>query len=94
MKNIDLPELTAEQQTDIQRQVADAKLGVAEDLAWHGAIFLALMIWLRWDSWLGAGVTAVAYYWIVTRYYGRDHDRAGKVQAGRRDASALSLQSF
>ena len=81
MTDSDLPELTAEQQIDIQRQVADAKLGVAEDLAWHGAIFLALMSWFRWDSWLGAGVAAVAYYWIVTRYYGRDHDRAWKAQA-------------
>lgn len=36
MTDSDLPELTAEQKIDIHRQVADAKLGVAEDLAWHG----------------------------------------------------------
>ncbi len=76
MDDSELPELTPEQKKDIERRVADAKLGVAEDLAWHGATFLATLVWLRWDTWLVAGIAALAYYWLVTRYYGRDHERA------------------
>lgn len=41
MDDSDIPALPPEQQLDQRRQVADAKLGVAEDLAWHGAFFAA-----------------------------------------------------
>ena len=50
-------------------QVADAELGVAEELGWAVASFAALAIHLKWESWfLTIAGAAGAYMLAVYRY--------------------------
>ncbi len=52
-----------------QSQLADARLGVAEELGWVIAILAAAVVQLQWQNWLfttPAGV--VAYVLVVLRY--------------------------
>jgi hypothetical protein len=57
--------------SDLQRQseVADAELGVAEELGWPLAILAGLVIYLKWDSWLvGVAIAIGAYVLAIYRY--------------------------
>ncbi|MBI4809604.1 MAG: hypothetical protein HY799_11735 [Nitrosomonadales bacterium] len=50
-------------------QVADAELGVAEELGWAIAVFAALATYLKWESWLlTAAVGVSAYVLAIYRY--------------------------
>lgn len=49
--------------------VADAELGVAEELAWPLAILAGLLVHFKWDSWLLSVPVAIgAYVLAVYRY--------------------------
>ena len=59
-------------QLNIRSQLADAKLGVAENLSWPLAGFAATTTYLAFESWLlGAGVFACLYI-LATLKYRRD----------------------
>ncbi len=52
-------------------ELADAKLGVAEDLGWVTAGFGAVAMYLLLESWLAAIGTFIAIYWLATYRYRR-----------------------
>jgi hypothetical protein len=57
-------------------EVADARLGVAEELGWPIAALAFAVVYLKWDSWmLGLGA-AVAAYLLATFQYRRAAARA------------------
>lgn len=49
-------------------EIADAELGVAENLGWWGAIFLAGGVAQRWNWWIGIPL-GLLWYYIITRRY-------------------------
>lgn len=56
---------------ELQRhsELADAKLGVAEELGWIIAILAGVSSYLKLQSWLaGVAVAAVAYFLVTYRY--------------------------
>ena len=65
-------EISAERACDI----ADARLGVVEDLRWYIAFLLSCCVYLRWDSWIGA----VLIYWVpiflLPHFYAKESDAA------------------
>jgi hypothetical protein len=68
--------LTAQLQR--QSDLADAKLGVAEDLGWFAAFGWGSAAYLYFDSWLGAFAVGAVYYWFGTRPYKKAADKATK----------------
>lgn len=52
-----------------QSKLADAKLGVAEELGWIIAAFAAIAAYLKWESWLVTAAVAVGMYLITTYRY-------------------------
>ncbi|MEJ8840457.1 hypothetical protein [Ramlibacter sp. AN1133] len=54
-----------------QSELADARLGVAEELGWAVAFLAGLVVYLRWDTWLGGVAAAVVAYWLATFQYRR-----------------------
>ena len=59
--------------SDLQHQseVADARLGVAEELGWAVAIFAGVSVYLKWDSWLFALAVAIGAYLLAVYRYRR-----------------------
>jgi hypothetical protein len=58
-------------ETDLQKtsEIADAELGVAEELGWGVAAFAGIAAYLKWESWLFAiGVFVLAYVASVYSY--------------------------
>ena len=53
-------------------ELADAKLGVAEELAWPLAIFVAIAAHLAWGYWLLTFPLAAAGYYLATYKYRRE----------------------
>lgn len=56
---------------DLQQksEIADAELGVAEELGWGVAAFAGLAAYLKWESWLFALIVSVlAYSLSIYRY--------------------------
>lgn len=47
---------------DYQSKIADAELGVAEELGWHIAIFAGLSVHLQWENWLVTIATSIFMY--------------------------------
>ena len=61
--------MQAHQHLDHLSQLADARLGVAEDLGWFAAAFAGVSVYLQWDNWLIAlAVFGVGYYALTYRY--------------------------
>jgi len=57
-------------------ELADAKLGVAEDLGWVAAGFAAVAMYLLLESWLAAIGAFVVIYLIATYRYRREKKAA------------------
>jgi arginine exporter protein ArgO len=53
-------------------ELADAKLGVAEDLGWVAAGFAAVAIYLILDSWMAGIITFVGVYFLATFRYRKE----------------------
>jgi uncharacterized ion transporter superfamily protein YfcC len=51
--------------------LADAKLGVAEELVWIVVILVWVAVHLKWDNWLLAAAASVAAYFLVVNPYRR-----------------------
>lgn len=50
-------------------QIADARLGVAEEIGWAAASFAGLAAWLHWQAWWGGlGVAIAVYILAIWRY--------------------------
>lgn len=61
--------MTPEEELEQQSAIANAALGVAEDLGWAVALLAGLAAYLKWDSWLVTfPVTAGAYMVAIYRY--------------------------
>lgn len=58
-------------------EIADARLGVAEDFAWTVATLLALVVYLKWDSWIFA-VGAWALGFFFSTYHLRKESHAAE----------------
>lgn len=57
--------------------IADARLGVAEELGWFIASLLAVIVYLKMDSsWLAALVAFVGSYYVATYGYRRNAAKA------------------
>ncbi len=56
-------------------ELADAKLGVAEDLGWVAAGFAAVAMYLLLESWLAA-IGAFVLIYVVATYKYRKDDKA------------------
>jgi hypothetical protein len=63
---------------DLERasELADARLGVAEDLGWPVALLSGLLVLIKFDSWLLALAGAVATYFLATWRYRRGAEAA------------------
>ena len=59
-----------------QSDLADARLGVAEELWWPMAILAAIAIHMQWDNWLLTAASVIAVYFLVTHRYRRAADKA------------------
>jgi type II secretory pathway component PulF len=62
----------AESQLRIASELADARLGVAEELGWSIAFLVATAAHLAWGSWLLTIGLAIAGYFLATYRYRRD----------------------
>jgi hypothetical protein len=56
--------------------IATAKLGVAEELRHWIAVPCALVVYLKYDSWISAVAAGVAAFFLVTRWYEKEYDAA------------------
>ena len=65
-------------ETELQHQsdLADARLGVAEELWWPMTIVTAVAAHLKWDNWFLTIAVVVAVYFLVTYRYRRAADKA------------------
>jgi|RifCSPlowO2_12_1023861.scaffolds.fasta_scaffold81255_3 uncharacterized membrane protein len=65
-------------ETELQHEseLADARLGVAEELWWPMAIVTATGAHLKWDNWFLTIALVVAVYFLVTYRYRRAADKA------------------
>lgn len=70
--------MTSCDETELQQQseLANARLGVAEDLWWPMAISAATAAHLKWDNWFLNIAVVVAVYFLVTYKYRRAADAA------------------
>jgi len=64
-----LEPLTAEQGLQHRLEIADAELGVAEELGWTLAFFAGLSAYFAWDKWYVAlAIFVGAYVLAIYRY--------------------------
>jgi hypothetical protein len=63
---------------DLERasELADAQLGVAEELGWPIALLAGTLAYTSWSSWLAAGGIGAAAYALAVFRYRRRSDRA------------------
>lgn len=57
-------------------EVADAQLGVAEELGWPLGIFVGIAVYLHWSSWLFAVPSAIGAYALAIYRYRRKSAQA------------------
>ncbi|MBE0548209.1 MAG: hypothetical protein IH627_11270 [Rubrivivax sp.] len=57
-------------------ELADAELGVAEELAWPLAVFAAIAAHLKWQSWLITVACAASAYCLAIYRYRRKQAKA------------------
>jgi len=48
--------------------LADARLGVAEELGWYAAVATAVALGLKWEWWVGVVALFPVYYFITLRF--------------------------
>lgn len=63
--------MQTDQELEHLSAIADARLGVAEELVWPIVILTWAAVHLKWDSWILAAVITVAVYFLVTTPYRR-----------------------
>ena len=57
-------------------EIADARLGVAEELSWPAALFAGAAVHFKWDSWLAAIGAGLAVYLLAIWRHRRASARA------------------
>ena len=63
--------MATEEDLQHRSEIADARLGVAEELCWFVVILVTAVIQLKWDTWMG-GIAAAAFsYYFLTLSYRR-----------------------
>ena len=67
------------EQLEQYSQIADAKLGVAEDFSWPVAVLAGLCVYQQWDNWLITVVAAAGVFFIATIKFKREAARAEEV---------------
>ena len=61
--------MTTEEQLQHRSEMADARLGVAEELGWFVVLLVVAVVQLKWDTWVGGmAVAAFAYYFLTLSY--------------------------
>jgi len=68
--------MSTEHDLQVASELADAKLGVAEELGWPLALLVATSAHLAWSSWVLTVVLAGAGYYLSTFRYRRESARA------------------
>ena len=68
--------MTSEEELEHRSALSDARLGVAEELGWAVALLSGAVIYLKWGTWMGAVVGAMAVYYVVTYKYRKDAKKA------------------
>lgn len=66
--------MSAEKELEHRVEIADAKLGVAEDLGWIIGLLAGLVVYLKWQSWFLAIPTVPVIYFLVTYRFRKDSD--------------------
>ena len=63
---------------DLERksEIADAELGVAEDIGWGTAGFAAMAAYLKWNSWLITILVGVSVYLLAVFSYYKKSNQA------------------
>lgn len=82
--------MTPEQELQHLSEIADARLDVAEELGWVVGVLAAFVVQMKWDTWVGAIVTVLVVYLIVTLPYRR---RAAKAEDAYFKAAHLGKYS-
>lgn len=57
-------------------EIADARLGVAEELGWPIAFLAGVAVHFQWGSWIAAIAAAIMAYWLATYRYRRSAAKA------------------
>ena len=68
--------MATEQELQHLAELADARLGVAEDFGWIVAALALLLVQLKWDTWIGGIAAAVVSYVFATHTYRRGAAKA------------------
>ena len=68
--------MSTELEFEHRSQIADAKLGVAEDLGWLVAILFAVVVHQKWESWLFTIMAAIVSYISAIYKYRKDSLKA------------------
>lgn len=53
---------------EVASKIADARLGVAEELGWYAAIAAAMLVGLKLEWWAGVVALYPVYYILTLRY--------------------------
>lgn len=61
-------------------EVTAARLGVAEDLRWYIAFLMAMVVHLKWDTFIGAGVAFVLTILVIPYWYDKEYEAARDAQ--------------
>ena len=64
--------MSEEDRLEHQMEIADARLGVAEDMGFWLAILLAVLVYREWGSWLATIAVGVVGYFGATYEYRRE----------------------
>ena len=57
-------------------EIADARLGVAEELGWPIVFLAGVAVHFQWGGWVAAIAAAIVAYWLATYRYRRSAAKA------------------
>lgn len=72
--------LQTDTELDCLSRIADAELGVAEELGWHIAFLAGLSVHLIWENWLVTVVTAIFMYFVSVYRWQKKASEAEKAK--------------
>lgn len=68
--------MISESELEHASNLADARLGVAEQFSYPLAFFVALAAYLKWESWLLSVPTFALVFWLSIQSYRKASDEA------------------
>ena len=83
--------MTSDTELQHQSELADAELGVAEELGWAVAVLSGLAAHFKWDSWLLTLPITIGSYVLATYRYRR---KAAKAEDDYYQAAGLGIYAL